>query len=62
MAELRASGGTLSDADARVQAIGGSRSPRVHVRMTSWRLTRWLLFYLAMMLAGAAVVVAVVGV
>ena len=27
--------------------------------MTHWRLSRWLLFYLAMLLADAAVVVAV---
>ena len=36
-----------------------SRSPRVFVPMTRSRLTRWLLFYLAMLLADAAVVVAV---
>ena len=29
--------------------------------MTSWRASRWLLLYLAMLLADAAVVVAVVG-
>jgi len=28
--------------------------------MPHWRLTRWLLFYLAMLLADAAVIVAVV--
>ena len=37
-----------------------NRAPRVHVPMTSGPLTRWLLFYLAMLLADAAVVVAVV--
>ena len=37
-----------------------SRAPRVYVPMTSGRLTRWLLFYLAMLLADAAVVVAMV--
>jgi len=29
--------------------------------MAGWKLNRWLLFYLAMLLADAAVVVAVVG-
>ena len=32
----------------------------VRATMTRFRLTRWLLFYLAMLLADAAVVVAVV--
>jgi len=32
----------------------------VRPTMTRWRLTRWLPFYLAMLLADAAVVVAVV--
>ena len=33
-------------------------APRSGSTMTSWRLTRWLLFYLAMLLADAAVIVA----
>ncbi len=37
-----------------------SRTPRVYDPMTGSRLTRWLLFYLAMLLADAAVIVAVV--
>ena len=36
-----------------------SRVPRVYVPMAGWKLTRWLLFYLAMLLADAAVIVAV---
>ncbi len=36
-----------------------NRSPRVSVPMTGWRQARWLLFYLAMALVDAAVVVAV---
>ena len=45
---------------ARIAAM--TRAPRVYVRMAGWKLTRWgLLFYLAMLLADAAVVVAVAG-
>ena len=43
---------------ARIGAV--SRAPRVHVPMAGWKLGRWALFYLAMLLADAAVVVAVV--
>ena len=34
-----------------------SRSPRAYVPMVGWKLTRWLLFYAAMLLVDAAVVV-----
>ena len=37
-----------------------SRALRVYVPMAGWKLARWSLFYAAMMLADAAVVVAVV--
>ena len=43
---------------ARIAAM--TRAPRVYVPMTGWKLRRWALFYLAMLLADAAVVVAVV--
>ncbi len=36
-----------------------SRAQRVYVPMAGWKLGRWLLFYAAMLLADAAVVVAV---
>jgi hypothetical protein len=33
---------------------------RVYIPVTGWRLTRWLLLYLAMILLDAAVIIAVV--
>ncbi len=44
---------------ARIVAV--SRAPRVYVPMAGWKPAPWLLFYLAMLLADAAVIVAVVG-
>ncbi len=41
--------------------MNANREPRVRLPLTSFRLTRWLLFYPAMLLADAAVVAAVVG-
>ena len=43
---------------ARIGAV--SRAPRVYVPMAGWKLGRWALSYLAMLLADAAVIVAVV--
>ena len=40
--------------------MNANRAPRVSAPMAGFRLTRWLLFYLAMLLADAAVIVAVV--
>jgi hypothetical protein len=37
-----------------------NRAPRVYVPMAGWKQARWPLFYLAALLADAAVVVAVV--
>ena len=42
----------------RITAV--SRAPRLFAPMAGWKLGRWLLFYLAMLLADAAVIVAVV--
>lgn len=38
----------------------GTRPPRVYVPMTGWKLIRWLLFYLALVLLDAAVILAVI--
>ena len=43
---------------ARIAAV--NRSLRVDVPLAGWRLGRWLLFYVAMLLADAAVIVAVI--
>ena len=51
---------TRSTAQPGARIGGVSRVPRVHTPMAGWRLSRWLLFYLAMLLADAAVIVAVI--
>lgn len=45
---------------ARIAAMTANRAPRAYVPMTGWKLARWLLFYLAMILLHAAVILAAV--
>ena len=58
----RLAGGSVAgtESGARLVAMTGTRAPRVYVLLTGWRLARWLLFYAALVLLDAAVIVAVI--